>query len=213
MLSRTRGNVWRRSLIDVVAIPEFRNRDGVDLKPYFCPFLSNPRSHLSKNRLNLKIILFLPSRVGIYSNSMNADVIKQVEQIFQEIDRQTATLQAATGLHCPPGCGRCCENPEVETTVLEMMPLALELWQRGEVLQWIDRSQAVEERGPCVFYHPDPFIPGNGRCSVYSWRPTICRLFAFATVTNKQGQPELAACVRQKEIMPEIIQACQRSDR
>lgn len=137
---------------------------------------------------------------------MNANVIKQVEQIFQEIDRQTATLQAATGLHCPPGCGCCCENPEVETTVLEMMPLALELWQRGEVLQWIERSQAVEERGPCVFYHPDPFVPGNGRCSVYSWRPTICRLFAFATVTNKQGQPELAACVRQKEIMPEIIQ-------
>lgn len=137
---------------------------------------------------------------------MNADVIEQVKQIFQKIDRETANLQAATGLHCPPGCGRCCENPEVETTVVEMMPLALELWQRGEAVTWIERSLAVAERGSCVFYQADPFVPGNGRCSVYWLRPTICRLFAFATVKNKQGQSVLAACVKHQEIIPETVQ-------
>ncbi len=137
---------------------------------------------------------------------MNADVIQQVKEIFAQIDRQTAVLQAATGLHCPTGCGRCCENPEVETTVLEMIPLALELWQRGEALAWLSRAQAVENRSPCVFYQPDPFVPGNGRCSVYEFRPSLCRLFAFATVTNKQGKPELAACIRHKEMMPETVQ-------
>lgn len=136
---------------------------------------------------------------------MNAEVIQQVKAIFAQIDRQTAVVQAATGLHCPAGCGRCCENPEVETTVLEMIPLALELWQRGEALAWLDQAQAVENRGPCVFYQPDPFVPGNGRCSMYEFRPSICRLFAFATVTNKQGKPELAACIRHKEVMPEIV--------
>lgn len=136
---------------------------------------------------------------------MNAEVIQQVKAIFAQIDRQTAVVQAATGLHCPAGCGRCCENPEVETTVLEMVPLALELWQRGEALAWLDQAQAVENRGPCVFYQPDPFVPGNGRCSMYEFRPSICRLFAFATVTNKQGKPELAACIRHKEVMPEIV--------
>jgi Fe-S-cluster containining protein len=137
---------------------------------------------------------------------MNADVIQQVKEIFAQIDRQTAVVQAATGLNCPAGCGRCCENPEVETTVLEMIPLALELWQRGEALEWLSRSQAVENRGVCVLYQPDPFVPGNGRCSAYEFRPSICRLFALATVTNKQGKPELAACVRHKEIMPETVQ-------
>ncbi len=136
---------------------------------------------------------------------MNAGVIQQVKEIFAQIDRQTAALQAATGLNCPASCGRCCENPEVETTVLEMIPLALELWQRGEALAWISRAQAGENRGICVFYQPDPFVPGNGRCSVYEFRPSICRLFGFATVNNKQGKPELAACIRHKEMMPETV--------
>ncbi len=136
---------------------------------------------------------------------MNANVIEQVKEIFQQIDRQTTALQIATGLHCPPDCGRCCENPEVETTGVEMIPLALELWQRGSAVEWISRSLAVDEKGPCVFYQADPFVSGNGRCSVYQFRPTICRLFAFSTVKNKHGESELAVCVRHKEIMPEIV--------
>jgi Fe-S-cluster containining protein len=138
-------------------------------------------------------------------NSMNRDVLKQVTDLYDRIDEQTAALQGATGLHCPPGCGKCCENPEVETTVLEMLPLALELWRRGEASAWLDRVAQVNECDPCVFYSPDPFIPGNGRCSVYPWRPSLCRLFAFATVNDKQGTPQLAACVRHKATIPEEV--------
>jgi Fe-S-cluster containining protein len=46
---------------------------------------------------------------------------------------------------------------------------------------------------------------GNGRCQVYLWRPTICRLFGFATVTSKAGEVQLAACVRHKAAMPDIV--------
>lgn len=137
---------------------------------------------------------------------MNADVIKQVIELYDRIDEQTAALQTETGLHCPPGCGKCCENPEVETTVLEMMPLALELWRIGEAEKWLEPLGELPEFSPCVFYQPDPFVEGNGRCSVYQWRPTLCRLFAFATVKNKQGQPELAACAKQKQTIPERVQ-------
>jgi len=92
-----------------------------------------------------------------------------------------------------------------------MIPLALELWQRGEAIEWIDRAIAVDETGPCVFYQADPLVPGNGRCSVYPFRPAICRLFAFSTVKNKRGQSELAACVRHKEMMPEIVDRAKRA--
>lgn len=136
---------------------------------------------------------------------MNGDALKQVTDLYNQIDEQTAAFQAATDLHCPTGCGKCCENPEVQATVLEMMPLALELWRRGEVEQWLERVADLNEAESCVFYHPDPFVSVNGRCSVYPWRPTLCRLFAFASVKNKHGKPELAACVRHKETIPELV--------
>jgi Fe-S-cluster containining protein len=136
---------------------------------------------------------------------MDAQIIHDLVALYREIDEKTASLAGQTGLQCPSGCGRCCENPEVETTVLEVIPLALELWKRGEASQWLAKIEAVEAGGACVFYAPDPFIPENGRCSVYQWRPSLCRLFAFATVKNKHGEPELAACVRHKQTNPEAV--------
>ncbi len=138
---------------------------------------------------------------------MNSEVIPQILALFDRIDEETSAFQAETGLNCPPGCGKCCENPDIETTVLEMMPLAVELWRTGEAVAYLERLATLNESQSCLFYRPDPFVPGNGRCSVYLWRPTLCRLFAFATVKNKQGEPELAACVRQKQTIPEPVEA------
>jgi len=137
--------------------------------------------------------------------------IEQLMGIYAEIDAQISTFQAATGLQCPSGCGKCCTNPEVETTPLEMLPLAWELLERGEANLWLDRTAEKNEQGVCVFYQPDRIVPENGRCSVYTWRPALCRLFGFAAVRTKQGKPELAACVRHKEIFPEIVETAQTS--
>lgn len=142
---------------------------------------------------------------------MNSEVIPQIVELYDRIDRETTAFQAATGLHCPPGCGKCCENPEVEATVLEMMPLALELWRTGEASAYLERLSTLNPPESCLFYRPDPFVPENGRCSVYQWRPTLCRLFAFATVKNKQGNPELAVCVRQKQTIPEEVEGAKQA--
>lgn len=137
---------------------------------------------------------------------MMSHVVEQVTEIYQQIDTQTSTFQTATGLQCPPGCGQCCENPQIETTPLEMLPLAIELFQQGEAQKWLAAVAEVKESGRCVFYQPDPVIAGNGRCSVYLLRPAICRLFGFATVTNKQGKPELAVCIRHKQTMLDQVE-------
>ncbi len=137
---------------------------------------------------------------------MNSEVIPQIVALYDRIDTETAAFQTATGLNCPPGCGKCCENPEVEATVLEMMPLALELWRTGEAAEYLERLSSLNSPESCLCYRPDPLVPGNGRCSVYPWRPTLCRLFAFATVKNKLGNPELAACIRQKQTIPDQVE-------
>ena len=60
------------------------------------------------------------------------DLSSKVLRIYKEIDQKTARLQFTFGLRCPSLCGVCCDNPEVETTVLEILPLAEEIYRRKE---------------------------------------------------------------------------------
>ncbi|AFY74220.1 putative Fe-S oxidoreductase [Synechococcus sp. PCC 7502] len=133
------------------------------------------------------------------------ELIDQINKIYRAIDQQIEVLQQASGLQCPSGCGKCCENPQVETTVLEVLPLALELVQRDEAEYWLEQAAHANHSGVCIFYQPDHLVAGNGRCGVYAWRPSLCRLFGFASITNKHGQSELAACKIHKQTMPEVL--------
>lgn len=136
---------------------------------------------------------------------MDLGIAHRVMESYAQIDQQIEHFQATTQLSCPPGCGQCCESPEVEVTPLEMLPLVLELFHRDEIDFWLDRAQAADYQGSCVFYAPDSSIPGNGRCQVYAWRPTLCRLFGFSTTVDKTGRARLAACIRHKQMSPDIV--------
>ena len=142
---------------------------------------------------------------------MNLDVTNGLTDLYTKIDQDIVVFQAKTSLHCPPGCGWCCLSPDVETTPLEMLPLAVELFRRGEVEAWLQQAEASNYQGRCIFYQPDPVIDDNGRCQVYPWRPTICRLFGFATTTKKSGEVQLAACIRHKTAIPEIVAQVQEA--
>ncbi len=136
---------------------------------------------------------------------MDLDIAHRVMGLYAQIDRQIEQFQATTQLCCPSGCGQCCESPDIEVTPLEMLPLVLELFRRGDVDQWLELSEAADHQGSCVFYEPDPLVSGNGRCQVYTWRPSLCRLFGFSTAPDKNGQPRLAACIRHKQAEPQIM--------
>jgi len=138
---------------------------------------------------------------------MNLVLASKVMASYAQIDQLIDGFVAATQLQCPTGCGWCCSSPNVEATPLEMLPLALELFRRGEALGWLERLTQDNETSTCLFYQPDPLVPENGRCQVYPWRPTVCRLFGWSTVTNKSGQPELLTCVRHKTVTPEVVTA------
>lgn len=125
--------------------------------------------------------------------------------VFQDIDRQTAEFQQATGLQCPPGCGKCCQSPTVEVTVLDCLPYAIELLSQNSAIAVLEQLAALPVNAPCIFYQMDAVIPGNGRCGIYAWRPALCRLFGFATVRDKHGQVELATCVEHKASQPAIV--------
>lgn len=131
-------------------------------------------------------------------------VAAQVDQLFARLDADTAALRSATGLSCPPGCGACCENPHLETTVAELLPIAFELDARGEAEAVLEKPAVQEGSGRCVFFEPDG--PGRGRCSIYAHRPSVCRLFGFGAVRTRRGR-ELALCRVHREADAETAQA------
>lgn len=141
---------------------------------------------------------------------MKTDVANQVSHLFSEIDRQTQAFQTATGLHCPSGCGHCCDNANVEVTVLDCIPLAIDLFQQGKGEFWLQQF-TEPARDTCLFYQRDPEKEGNGRCMQYAGRPLLCRTFGFATVRNKSGCAELAVCAVHRATQPETVLQTQQA--
>lgn len=134
--------------------------------------------------------------------------INSVLKIYKTLDQQVNNFSRITGLRCPERCGVCCENPNVEATVLELLPMAKEIYLSGredEILEILG-FRAEQTYTPCALYRPDPSIRGNGRCLYYSYRPLICRLFSFAARKNKYNRIEFAPCKNIRQNAPHPAQ-------
>ncbi len=132
--------------------------------------------------------------------------IFSVLRLFKEVNQVSERFQGAIGMSCLSGCGQCCENPHIEATVLEMLPLAFDYYLR-EGTDWPNQG-LVDQQSVCRFYVADEKVSGKGRCSQYELRPMLCRLFGFSTRLNKYGREEFMTCRPLKENFP---QACSRA--
>lgn len=149
--------------------------------------------------------------VEIYVRHMENKFINKVLTIYSEIDVQVEAFRSVVKLHCLPGCGICCTSTKVEANVIELLPLARELFHQGEAEFWMERAQATRYEGICIFYDPKPPRIGIGHCRFYAWRPSVCRLFGFSKVKDKTGKPKLAVCIVQKNIMPYVVENAEKS--
>lgn len=139
--------------------------------------------------------------------------IRSVRRIYADVDRATRSFRKKAGLACPGRCGHCCANSNVETTVLEMLPLAEDLARRGEAEAWWQETENRDFPGQCVFYIPDEGDRDQGRCGVYALRPLICRMFGYTGNKDKYGRIRLVACSVMKRLFPQILEdALQRVD-
>ncbi len=126
-------------------------------------------------------------------------------QLFAELEKKTEEFKTASGLRCAAGCGRCCENPKIHITVLEVFPLASQLWHNKTAESVLTKIAADPAAATCMFYQPDPVVEGNGRCGVYTFRPLLCRLFGYATVQDKNQHPQLVTCPTMKSLCAQEI--------
>jgi len=128
-------------------------------------------------------------------------------EIYREMDALSSRFQNAIGLRCLPACGICCESEEVEATVVEVIPLGWQILLRGEEERYLSAIEESERLGTerCVIYDPAQSRETGGCCSLYEFRPLVCRLFGFAARREKKGGLEFAACKWIKDATPEVL--------
>ncbi len=132
-----------------------------------------------------------------------------IPAVHAEIDRRTEAFRAATGLACPQGCGACCLSPNVETSASDILPLAEELVRRGEAEAMLARLELAGMQ--CVLYEAASETGDRGRCTMYDWRPSICRLFGFAGQRDADGQPRFTPCRVHGQVLPEVAAAAKEA--
>ncbi len=136
------------------------------------------------------------------------DLVPRVQSLFSQIDQGIVEFQLKTGLRCIAGCGQCCAEADVFTTVLEMLPVAHEILCRGKADYWLSRINEQIPNNLCVFYRAEIAAEDPGHCTSYLLRPSICRLFGYAAVRSRRGSKILGVC---KAVKPFNSEAATRA--
>jgi Fe-S-cluster containining protein len=123
--------------------------------------------------------------------------VRLVEELFDQLEQESAQFEKTSGLHCVAGCGKCCSYPNVEASPIEFLPWAFHLFLNGEAENML--ALLKENQSPTCMIYKSLSVTGKGQCSNYKYRGLICRLFGFAANTDKYGNLRLATCQIIKE--------------
>lgn len=124
---------------------------------------------------------------------------QEVRQVFEELDKEIKEFLDSSKLGCIPGCGFCCSNPKVNASVLEFLPLAFDLHEKGKADAALQLLEVQEENNFCILYKSMSTDNALGFCSDYNNRGMICRLFGSSSRKNKSGAKEIITCKKIKE--------------
>lgn len=69
---------------------------------------------------------------------LTGNVVKQVLELFSELETHIEKFKSSSGAHCISNCGYCCNKEDIEDTVLSFIPLAVELWRTNEAMLWYE---------------------------------------------------------------------------
>lgn len=143
----------------------------------------------------------------IYQKELLTSDCRELQGVYHQLDLSIARLKMATGIRCLEGCGACCLRPsrEIESSVLEMIPLALRLHAEGTASEYHGRAESAGGDGRCILFEPKGHREGLGQCGRYDLRPLVCRLFGSSAWSEKSGKLRLTASKVMKESDPGLI--------
>ena len=131
--------------------------------------------------------------------------VQAVEQVFRGLEKDMAAFKRATNLKCVSDCGRCCHKLDINTSILEFLPLAYHLYKQGVAFEWYQNLGNLDS--PLCHAFSPIFLQGNGgMCSQYKYRGLVCRLFGFSAKLDKYGVPQMVTCKTIKDQFPKSYQ-------
>lgn len=117
---------------------------------------------------------------------------------FEGFSQHFSGFQVDQKLSCLSGCGKCCFKPDIFATPIEMLPLALEIIERGEG-EAVYQKCLEHKNERCIFLKIDDEKNYKAHCGEYSHRPLICRTFGVSARHNKLNKIEYSVCKMIKE--------------
>lgn len=117
--------------------------------------------------------------------------------------------QKKSDLHCLSGCGKCCTNPDIEASPLEMIPLALKILDENKLDEWLEKLENSNQK-PCILYESHSSDGSKGACGSYLERPSICRMFGVAGRLDKYQKVSLSICKLIKENYSELYKTVEK---
>lgn len=120
-----------------------------------------------------------------------------LQKLYEEMSQAFSSFQKSMNLGCISSCGRCCLNPEIEASHMEMIPMALEILKEGKLDEWVEKLSLAQDQ-PCLIFKAGA-REGEGQCGQYNTRPSVCRMFAVAGYFDRNHQINLSICKFIKE--------------
>lgn len=123
--------------------------------------------------------------------------IEIIDNIYSSLEKKQEDFCLTFCIHCASGCGKCCEHFTPDITYLEALFLAY-----GLVLE--DKDEEIynklanwdKDKIFCPLYD---FNNLEHHCTVYKYRPLICRLFGASANRDKNGNPIFRKCKWNKD--------------
>ncbi|MFC0875559.1 hypothetical protein ACE01N_03145 [Saccharicrinis sp. FJH2] len=123
-----------------------------------------------------------------------------VRKVFAEADKVVVSYRKSSHIFCELNCYSCCTKPDIQATVLEFLPLAYDLYKKGEAETFYDELQNNGFNTICKLLVPFAVNGGEIKgCSNYKYRGLICRMFGYSGFSNKNGEIQLSTCKIIKE--------------
>jgi Fe-S-cluster containining protein len=120
--------------------------------------------------------------------------VQAVNKIYNLLEKDIAKFQYKCELKCFEGCGHCCQKNDIEATVLEFLPYAYFQFKNGNALNEYNRLIEKKHENLCFILSDKTIENSTGFCSLYKYRPLICRLFGFSAITDKYENVVLSTC-------------------
>ena len=116
--------------------------------------------------------------------------IDEIKRIYDELELKQKDFCSSFDIACIDGCGKCCENYIPDIKIVEAYFIAYGLIKEGRDKEIYELLNNNNNDKTCPLFIKD----SKYHCSLYKYRPLVCRLFGASFNKDKNGDIAYRNC-------------------